>query len=275
MKPPIPKRVVVKIGDVYCVEIEGKYKSYFQYIADDFYQLNSWVIRIFYKRYKIDENPSIEEIIDDKVVSYIHTTIAAGVKQGLWYKVGKAPEIGLSSQKDILFGTTTHYARTLGEPDVDPANNWEIWHLGDLDATFVGFLPEIYWDKINDGALWPPIAILSIFKYGFLTWIWDYNQFKHYPRPDAEIYLKKLQDNGVLTYYHFLGENALQQIEVVGKRVVLLDSVHPSEDDYHLVAQPFSDFKWLPYNFISEQEFKAAWENKEFIFPEIHPNKDR
>lgn len=38
------KRIVTKIGDVFCIEIDGKYKCFFQYIANDLEQLNSSVI---------------------------------------------------------------------------------------------------------------------------------------------------------------------------------------------------------------------------------------
>ena len=41
------KRIVTKIGDVFCIEIDGQYKCYFQYIANDMECLNSSVIRIF------------------------------------------------------------------------------------------------------------------------------------------------------------------------------------------------------------------------------------
>ena len=41
------KRIVTKIGYVFCVEIDNKYKCFFQYVANDMTQLNSSVIRVF------------------------------------------------------------------------------------------------------------------------------------------------------------------------------------------------------------------------------------
>lgn len=43
------KRIVTRIGNVFCAEIEGKFKCFFQYIAKDMTQLNSSVIRVLEK----------------------------------------------------------------------------------------------------------------------------------------------------------------------------------------------------------------------------------
>ena len=41
------KRIITRVGDVFCAEIDGEYKSYFQYIEKDIEQLNSSVIMVF------------------------------------------------------------------------------------------------------------------------------------------------------------------------------------------------------------------------------------
>ena len=46
------KRVITKIGDVFCVAIDGKYKKYLQYIVNDLTQLNN-VSSTKYKSLKI------------------------------------------------------------------------------------------------------------------------------------------------------------------------------------------------------------------------------
>ena len=46
------KRIVTKIGDVFCAEIEGQCKRFFQYFAIDSTQLNSSVIRVFKQHYR-------------------------------------------------------------------------------------------------------------------------------------------------------------------------------------------------------------------------------
>lgn len=45
------KRIVTKAGDVFCAEIDGKYKCFFQYIINDVVQKkNSNVVRVFKRR---------------------------------------------------------------------------------------------------------------------------------------------------------------------------------------------------------------------------------
>lgn len=53
-----PKRIVTKIGNVFCVQISPQEKKYFQYIANDRLQLNSSVIRVFERAYPTDQGPS-------------------------------------------------------------------------------------------------------------------------------------------------------------------------------------------------------------------------
>ena len=43
------KRIVTKIGNVFSVKLNESKKKYFQYVANDIYQLNSSVIRVFKK----------------------------------------------------------------------------------------------------------------------------------------------------------------------------------------------------------------------------------
>ena len=88
------KRIVTKIGYVFCVEIDGQYKCYFQYVANDLTQLNSSVIRVFKTHYPIDYVPDIEAIVNDEVYFYAHTILRVGIDAGAWYKVGKSKNVG-------------------------------------------------------------------------------------------------------------------------------------------------------------------------------------
>lgn len=88
------KRIVTRIGDVFSVRVDGNCKYYFQYIANDMSQLNSSVIRIFCKKYPIDYEPVIDDIIKDKVLFYSHTVLSVGIRLGYWEKVGKHNDIG-------------------------------------------------------------------------------------------------------------------------------------------------------------------------------------
>ena len=87
-------RFVSRIGNIFCMEIDNEYKCYFQYIANDRTQLNSSVIRVFKKRYSLDDNPPMDEIIKDDVLFYAHTVIKIGYLENTWYKVGTNRDVG-------------------------------------------------------------------------------------------------------------------------------------------------------------------------------------
>ena len=83
------KRIVTKIGDIFCVELGNGYKSYFQYIANDMTQLNSSVIRAFVGRYPMDYKPDMDELVKSEVAFYAHTIIKSGVQEDVFHKYGK------------------------------------------------------------------------------------------------------------------------------------------------------------------------------------------
>lgn len=97
------KRIVTRIGNIFCAEIDGKYKVYFQYIANDTEALNSSVIRGFKRKYPLDYKPNIDEIVKDEVVFYLHTVLREGIENGIWYKVGKSDDLELDKLNRIWF----------------------------------------------------------------------------------------------------------------------------------------------------------------------------
>lgn len=132
------KRVVTKIGDIFSVPISDKEKRYMQLIAFDLTQLNSDVVRIFEKKYSIEDTPDMETVIEDNVLVYVHCVTKFGVQLDLWEKVGKNPNIG--NIRDIIFKGTPDYARKQGEEPVKLSHNWHIWRIGDKNFTTVGKL---------------------------------------------------------------------------------------------------------------------------------------
>lgn len=87
-------RVYTKIGNVFSVKIDETSKKYFQLIAYDLTQLNSDVIRAFNRVYPADLSPALLEIVKGEVGFYAHCVTRAGVKLGLWEKVGSNKNIG-------------------------------------------------------------------------------------------------------------------------------------------------------------------------------------
>ncbi len=95
------KRIITKIGVVFCIAIDGKYKKYLQYIVNDLTQLNSDVVRVFKELYPIEVEPELSEVIKGDVDFYAHCVVSAGIKRDLWEKVGNVKDVG--ETKHILF----------------------------------------------------------------------------------------------------------------------------------------------------------------------------
>ena len=150
------KRIVTKIGDVFCAEIEGQCKRFFQYFAIDSTQLNSSVIRVFKEHYPMDYIPDISEIITGEVEFYAHTVLRMGIADGIWYKVGKSLELG--DYRDVFF-------RIDGDIDrVERSEKWYVWKIGE-PFIYVGKLPEKYYEA-DDGSVMPYENLIARFKTG-------------------------------------------------------------------------------------------------------------
>ncbi len=110
------KQERILIGDVFCVEVDNRFKNYFQYVARDKTQLSSQVIRVFARHYPIDSEPNSDEIVTDVVSFYAHTFIKAGILYNGWYKVGKSKNLG--DTEGLMFKMSD-----IGRP------NWWIWKI--------------------------------------------------------------------------------------------------------------------------------------------------
>lgn len=144
-----------KVGDVMVAQIdEMGNKRYLQYIGSDRWNMNADVVRVFKTIYSNEQNPSLEEVVSDEVLFYIHCDSTHGIRTGLWEKVGNTDNIG---SLDIYFRTV------FDEPDRSKriSHNWRIWKFGDAQPTFVGTLPERYWNT-NIGLVCP---VANVFKY--------------------------------------------------------------------------------------------------------------
>lgn len=131
------KRIVTRIGDIFCIEIDNDYKVYFQYIANDMTVLNSSVIRVFARRYPLGYIPVFEDIVKDDVMFYAHTILRFGIIYNAWYKVGKNADVG--ETKEISF-------RWVSEIDISKINkshNWSVWKINQ-DHVFIGDMSDQY-----------------------------------------------------------------------------------------------------------------------------------
>lgn len=140
-------RFVSRIGNIFCMEIDNEYKCYFQYIANDRTQLNSSVIRVFNKRYSLNDNPSMDEIINNSVLFYAHTVLKIGYLKKIWYKVGTHHDVGNTS--NIIFR--------------DQGLNLYIWNI---NSPFVRVEKNVdEYEKYDLGYVFPYFCIVNKIKY--------------------------------------------------------------------------------------------------------------
>ena len=260
------KRIVTKIGDVFCAEIDGAYKCYFQYIEKDLSQLNSSVIRVFKRRYPIEYNPIIEEIVSDDILFYAHTVLRAGIDYKAWYKVGKSKELGLNNLNKILWGTVFQYKNYFNNgsliiEEIDPLKNWTIWKIHN-ESINVGILPKKYYELVENGVVNSYSSILERIKYGYyLGTHWMYDIIKRRPIAGVNSYTKREID-GNECYFHFIGEDIYREIIVTPQGVIKLTQEEPEKDGYTFHARKFWEINWKYRDHITEADFLTSWNKK-------------
>ena len=131
------KRIVTKIGDVFCVEVDNEYKCFFQYVANDMTVLNSSVIRVFKEHYPIDYKPNLDEIVRGNVHFYAHTILRFGILYNAWYKVGRHDDIG--NPKEICF----RWFKEIDFSKINKSYNWTIWKINE-ERHFIGEVTDKY-----------------------------------------------------------------------------------------------------------------------------------
>ena len=131
------KRIITKIGDVFCVEVDNEYKCYFQYVANDMTVLNSSVIRVFSNHYPMDYVPVFDDIVKDDVYFYAHTILRFGILYNAWYKVGKNSNLG--NPDEICF----RWFSEIDFSNISKSYNWSIWTINQ-EQQFIGEMREKY-----------------------------------------------------------------------------------------------------------------------------------
>ena len=263
------KRIVTKIGDVFCAEIDGAYKCYFQYIEKDLEQLNSSVIRAFKTHYPMDYKPVIDEIVKDEILFYKHTILRVGIEVGAWYKVGKSKELGLDGLSKVLWGTVDIHKVTrcpaeegyFKITEVDPLENWSIWYTNQ-ERIDIGILPTEYYEIIEEGSVVPYSCIVERLKYGyFMGTHWMYDIIKRRPIAGVNSYTKREID-GNECYFHFIGEDIYREIIVTPQGVIKLTQEEPEKDGYTFHARKFWEINWKYRDHITEADFLSSWNKK-------------
>ena len=256
-----PKRVVTKIGDIFCVEFPDNTKGYFQYIANDITQLNSSVIRAFYTHYPIDQEVKNEDIVKDKVDFYAHTILRGGIDFDVWYKIGKSSDIGEENIQNILFTTVPFDFIILPNNEIqkiNPLDNWRIWHIGQ-DMINVGPLPSSLIHKVNHGAVIAFHQIVNRMRLGYYTSNNPINKVvKRCPRPEVHSYLSREEGDRV-TYLCFKGNEFERGIVKDGDSIVRICADENIPAYEQLQKGKFSDTNWDFDDLITEEEFNQIW----------------
>ncbi len=260
------KRTVIRIGDIFCAEIDGKFKCYFQYICKDTTMMSSQVIRVFKAHYALSDIPTIEEIIHDEVSFYAHVPISAGVKLNAWYKVDKCNTIPDAKELDkILFaycsGSFYDECGPINYQNQNPIDNWLVWHINKpMKHYHLRQLTEKQKDTILDGAIEAFCDVVNRMKYGYY-WYTDvmYDVIRRSPLPDVDSYCRR-DGIGVAVFYHFHGENLIREVFVDNGMHYRLSVQEPMSDKYSLDSIKFWDVNWKRNELITEEEFDQAWQ---------------
>lgn len=257
------KRIVTKIGDIFCAEIDGKYKVYFQYIANDTEALNSSVIRVFQRRYRLTDILDVDEIVTDEILFYAHTVLRVGIEENKWYKVGKSDNLGLDKLENIYFGlaqSTYIDAELMQIIHCDPQENLVIWHVNH-EKRREGKLTNENKLKIEYGGVVPVGSIISRIKLGYDPGCNNiYYHAKRVPWDDVDSYTK-LEDSESedVAYLHFVGKKAVAIVIVTPNGKVYLDEQHPKSGEFKMFEGDFGDINWKYNEFITAEEFNEVW----------------
>ena len=285
------KRTVTRIGDIFCAEIDNEYKCYFQYVGKDSFMLGGALIRAFRKRYPLDANPDMMEIINDEIAFHTITFIQVGTKLGAWYKVGKAPILYQEYLNDIIFGDPRNMISPDGTLETYSVDPFEHWFVRTFNTKFedIGQLPEylkgcIEWDGVH-----PYKAIITRMKYGyFIDTTFFYAVVKRVPWPEVDSFTvlditkeeaythidyfhvygneakKVIKSENEIHYFHFHGEKAVREVVVKADgSVIHLSTDHPHKDGYELFSGVFGDINWHAYDFLDRDTFDEQWEKQE------------
>lgn len=260
-KEDMAKGVRVRQGDVFCVKLDEKTKGYFQFLFRDSSQLGGNVIRVFYKHYPNDYDPTIDEIISDDVAFFTHTFVQGGIYFDVFTKIGNVKVLNENKLPGVIFC----YQSTPYEFDNNyPKEMWskKMWYVYQANETLVLYetLPKNWRNKVELGWVMNFESVVWRMKFGFyLSGALDSIQ-KRIPRPDADIYVQIPDKNGKpKTMINFHGEKAVRQIYFKRTGVVRVSEDRPCVGLRLLRRRKFSSSFWEYDNFIEKDEFERTW----------------
>lgn len=152
----------LKVGDVFEVVFDQN-KRYFQYIGNDLSQLNMDVIRVFKTSYPADENPKIEDIVNNQIDFYAQVTdVNYGIEDGLYTKFGNSSEVG---KIDDIYFRKPNSLMTSPECEM-----WYVWPMNG-ERKLISY-KNVLLKKTNPGIGMPPKDVIHRMKLGYYPFVY-------------------------------------------------------------------------------------------------------
>lgn len=247
-------KTIVK-GDIFCIEIDKKFKCFFQYIGNDKTNWNRSVIKVFNTRYPYETNINLNDIVNQKNYFWTYAFIDKGVRAEFWYKVGNIKIYDSFDSEDYNFISYTcpkqNTKENLNAPDEHAC--WWVWKMNE-EASQVFPVPYNMIDKLEDDKGHTAEEIIDRIKTGYYkVYSPVYDVIKRKPLPGIQSYLKT-QSVPNITYYHFDGEDLVRQISI--SKTDGSVKINEFETSGNM---KFWDKNWESYEFISPKQFEQAW----------------
>ncbi len=146
-------------GTVFKVRLVNGDIRFFQFLGKDVSELNGDVIVIF-KRHYTDGQCNMDEILQDEIECFMHTSVSAGVKSGLWEPVLTSP-VSIP-EAGIVFRTSQDIGQHPRQHFV--SHRWVVWTMNG-DRQYVGTLPREYYNA-DLGGVYAPIHVIRRLETG-------------------------------------------------------------------------------------------------------------
>ncbi len=147
------KRIVLKAGDVFRVKISRDDYCFMQYLMIDPNCLGGDLVRVFWKRYREQDRPSVDEIVSGQVDFYTHVFLKNGIREECFVKYGRSDNLG--DLRKVYFANYAVYHYFSDKP------SWHVYTVYSDDRNNVRHkeLPSAAIDAC-EGSLGPPSGLV-------------------------------------------------------------------------------------------------------------------
>lgn len=288
-----------RIGEVYCIEIEGVSKIFLQYVAISEVSNNSTgesyehsVVKVFKTKYPIDYSPILDDILKGEVAFYTYSHLETDIYFKKCYKVGKVKNFQFPEEEaSNVWFILPHNASMISLSWLYlPSRNykWIAWNLNGEKFETTKFPEDGKFYEFGGGMRYDDI-ISRIVKGYFEMWGSSYFDYvKRVVIDDSECYVRHQIEGKVISlsnissasftdYFHFKGNKVVREMLLFNDgRLVKLTKDKVSQTNVNVDLSQKAIFKLFPkkdlaeeYCLISNLDFgDINWEKENFIEPE-------